>query len=101
MSVSAIKSPTGYSKEFKLEAVKLAIKNESVPITAKGLGISDKSLYRWVKEYQQDSSGAFPGKGQLRNDAEEIRKLRLENKRLKETNDILKKAAGYFAIHCK
>lgn len=86
-----------YTKEFKQQAVQLAEKNGSVTKTANELGISDKSLYRWIKEHNLDSSEAFRGRGILTAEAQELRQLRLENKRLKETNEILKKATKFFA----
>lgn len=90
-----------YGKEFKIEAVKLAMKSESVVATARELGMSDKTLHNWIKQYRDNPDSAFPGTGHLTSEKEELRKLRLEVKKLKETNDILKKAASYFAIHSK
>ena len=98
--MSNIRKLATYTKEFKLEAIKLAEKNGSIPQTASELGISDKSLYRWVKE-AAESHEAFRGRGKLTAEAEELRLLRLENKRLKETNEILKKAAKFFANDSK
>ena len=90
-----------YSKEFKLEAVRLANESESVSKTAKDLGIATKTLYSWMLQKHQDPENAFPGKGRLKPEDEELRKLRHENKKLKEINEILKKATGYFARELK
>ena len=90
-----------YSKEFKLEAIKLAMDSGSIAKTARDLGVSDKALYYWISQYKQDQKTAFPGKGHLKPQDEEMRELRLEVKRLKEANDILKKAATYFAKEMK
>jgi transposase len=97
--VSTLRKLNTYTKEFKLEAIKLAGKNGSIIQTAKDLGVSDKSLYKWVNEAKEDY--AFRGRGNRTPEAEELRQLRLENKRLKETNEILKKAAKYFASESK
>ena len=99
--MSTLRKLATYTKEFKLEAIKLAQKSGSIPKTAKELGISDKSLYKWAREHTIDSSKAFRGKGRLTAEAEELRKLRFENERLKETNDILKKATKFFAQEMK
>ena len=87
-----------YTKEFKLEAVRLA---KQPGVTARqiadDLGISESLLHRWKKALSVDGDQAFPGNGRLKADDEEIRKLKLENKRLREERDILKKAALFFA----
>jgi transposase len=90
-----------YTKEFKLEAIRLAKESGSVTQTSKDLGIAPQSLYAWISQGNQDKEQAFPGKGRLKPDDEELRKLRLENKKLKEINEILKKATAYFAKESK
>lgn len=101
MSNPSKKTKAGYTKDFKIEAVRLALKSKSVQETAKDLGISDRSLYNWVKTYNQDATQAFPGKGHLSSESEELRKLRQEVKNLREINDILKKATTFFAAQGK
>jgi len=87
-----------YSKEFKLEAVRLAKQPDSSPReTAEALGINANMLRNWIRQFSIDGEQAFPGKGRLKPDDEEIRKLRLENRRLREERDILKRAALFFA----
>ena len=88
---------SSYTKDFKLQAIKLAEKNGSIPRTAKELGITDKTLYSWVRALENEGSDAFRGRGNLTEEAEKIRQLEAENKRLKETNEILKKATKFFA----
>jgi transposase len=90
-----------YSKEFKLEAIRLAKESGSVGRAAKDLGIAPQSLYAWISQENEDKEQAFPGKGRLKPDDEELRKLRLENRQLKEINEILKKATKYFARESK
>jgi len=87
-----------YSKEFKQKACEIVIKdNVSVSVLAEKLGISNIMLYRWINEYQELGNEAFVGKGHQRPADAEIKKLRRENERLKMENEILKKAAAYFA----
>jgi transposase-like protein len=89
-----------YSKEFKIKACELVIKDEIKPsIVAEKLGINKIMLYRWIDEYQTYGEDAFVGKGFLRKEDAELRKLKKENERLKMENEILKKAAAYFAKH--
>ena len=87
-----------YSREFKLEAVRLATEGGiSVAQAARDLGIHDTVLRRWKKQFEEDPAGAFPGKGRLKPEDEELRRLRRENARLSQERDILKKAPAIFS----
>ena len=89
-----------FSKEFKTSACELVMKDGIKPsIVAGKLGIHVVMLYRWVEEYRTDGDNAFVGKGHQAPGDAELRKLRKENERLKMENEILKKAAAYFAKH--
>ena len=91
-----------YSKEFKIEACRLVIKDGIKPsVVAEKMGINMVMLYRWVNEYQTDPDNAFVGKGRQKPADAELKKLRKENERLRMENEILKKAAAYFAKHPK
>ena len=89
-----------FTKEFKLEAVKML--NEGVrpvPEICAALGVRSGLLYRWRVELQEAGAEAFRGQGNRMQLEEENRQLRLENQRLKLEQEILKKAAAYFAKH--
>jgi len=87
-----------FSKEFKLEAVRLMTEGgQSISQVARDLGIRDTILGRWKKDWEQDRDAAFPGKGQVKPEAAELRHLRRENERLRMERDILKKAAAIFS----
>jgi transposase-like protein len=89
-----------FSKEFKVKACDLVIKDHIKPaVVADKMGINKVMLYRWIDEYETYGEEAFVGKGHLRSDDAELRKLKKENERLKMENEILKKAAAYFAKH--
>lgn len=82
-----------YPQEFKVEAVKLVTEGGlGVAQAARDLGIPESALWRWRKQYGEDPDHAFPGQGKLKPEAEELRKLRLENEKLRQQRDILKKA---------
>jgi transposase len=88
-----------YTKEFKAEAVALALGREK-PIShiAQDLGINENVLYRWMRRSKEAAGNglpAFPGHGRPQN--EELARLRKENKALRTANEILKKAAVIFA----
>jgi transposase len=87
-----------YSREFKVEAVGLVrAGGVSVARAARDLGVAESALWRWKKQLEEDPGGAFPGKGKLKPQDEEVRLLRRENALLRQELDILKKAVGIFS----
>lgn len=86
-----------FSREFKLEAVKLVReRGVSVSQAAKDLGISPSVVGRWVREASEDPKQAFPGRGQMKPDDGEVARLKRELAKTKAERDILKKAIGFF-----
>ena len=85
-----------YTPEFKREAVRLAKERGNVAATARDLGISDTSLENWKRELAEAPEHAFPGNGNPKD--KETAQLQRELKRLKEENEILKKAVGIFTV---
>ena len=91
-----------YSKQFKVDAVKLVIEQGyNVSEAARNLGIHHSSLRNWKKQLETDGNQSFPGKGHMTSDKEELYRLRKENKRLRMEREILKKAAAFFANESK
>ena len=85
-----------YSKEFKLQAARLVSEQGySYEQAAKRLGTTGWSIRNWVRKFRQ--SGELSSQSEAQPKADELRQLRKENARLKMENDILKKAAAYFA----
>ena len=87
-----------FSREFKLEAVKL-VKERGVSVAqaARDLDLHENVLRKWIREQVADPQQAFPGNGQMKPEQLEIDRLRKEVAKLKAERDILKKAAAYFA----
>ena len=87
-----------YDKEFKIEAIRLASEpgNTQTGIE-RDLGISPGIISRWKRELRNDGAQAFPGKGRLKPDDDELRRLKRENERLRRERDILKKAVAIFS----
>lgn len=87
-----------FSREFKLEAVKL-VRDRGVTSAqaSRDLGVHANVLRKWVRELEADPAQAFPGHGQMKPEQLEIDRLRKEVAKLKAERDILKKAAAYFA----
>lgn len=83
-----------YPEEFKIEAVK-QVTERGYPVAdvATRIGVSQHSLYQWIKLYGLPERERQETQGQ----AAEIRRLKAELKRVTEERDILKKAAAYFA----
>ena len=48
-------------------------------------------------EQEKEPQQAFPGKGYLKAQDEEVRRLKRENERLREEREILKKALAIFS----
>ncbi|MCR6673115.1 IS3 family transposase [Devosia ginsengisoli] len=84
-----------FSREFKLEAVKL-VRERGVAVAqaARDLDLHVNVLRKWVREQSADPQQAFPGHGQMKPEQLEIEKLRREVAKLKAERDILKKPRG-------
>jgi transposase len=91
-----------YTAEFKHEAVRLVTEQDyGVAEAARNWGLNVNMLRRWKRELSKRANGAFPGKGHLSPEQEELHRLRDEVKRLRMERDILKKAAIFFAHEAK
>ena len=87
-----------FSREFKLEAVRLVMeRGVAVTQACRDLDVVESVLRRWMRELAEAPSSAFPGNGQQRAEQAEIAALKKEVVRLRAERDILKKAAAYFA----
>ena len=62
---------------------------------AKRLGTTGRSIRNWVQKIRQ--MGKLPAQSETQPKVDELRQLRKEHVRTKMENDILKKAAAYFA----
>jgi len=87
-----------FSREFKIEAVRLA-REEGVPISqvARDLGVGDGVLRRWKQQYEEDPTHAFGGFGRVAPRDEELVRVKRELARVKRERDFLKSAAVFFA----
>ena len=82
-----------YDKEFKLSAVKMIVEGGmNVSRISKDLGVNENSLYKWKRDYLEDQQNAFPGKGKMKPEDEELKNLRKELAIVKMERDILKKS---------
>lgn len=81
-----------YPAEFKIEAVKqVTERGHTVADVASRLGVSTHSLYKWINEAKLLAEVHLSQLTQ----AEDLRRLKAELKRVTEEHNILKKAAAY------
>jgi transposase len=88
-----------YTLEFRQEAVKLVVADKiSCREAAQRLSLPPSTLAYWVKAYKEGKLGEI-GKTQkpLTEVEIELARVKKENSTLRMENDILKKAAAYFA----
>ena len=87
--------PKAFPVEFRRDVVAVARKGGS-PLTqiAKDFGISEACLHRWLK-LADIEDGLRPGV--TKDEAAEIRELRRRNRVLEQENEILRRAAAFFA----
>lgn len=89
------KSRKKFTEEFKREAVRLVLRDGvSVPQAAQDLEIGVSTLENWISLHRKSQAEDSPLSADER---EELKRLRKENNRLKMEQEILKKAAIYFA----
>ena len=85
-----------FTPEFKAEIVELCQRGDrSVGQVAKDFDLTETAVRAWVKQAELDSGSRSDG---LTSDERaELAALRRENRRLREDNDILKRATAFFA----
>jgi transposase len=87
-----------FTAEFKREAVRLMrTSGRPAAVIARELGIPRNRLYKWAQDAEKKGDQAFRGSGRRKASSDELATLKRELARLKEENEILKKAAAYFA----
>jgi transposase len=87
-----------YDKDFKLNTVNLCkTSGRSKNKIAQELGVPKSTVCKWVKEYHQEGSESFRGKGYIKSSEEELKALRKELHHVRQERDILKKAVAIFS----
>ena len=91
-----------FDRQFKEEAIRLVTEGgRTVTDVAHGLGIHENLLHTWKRKHKENPAGSFPGKGHLKPEEEQLKRLQKENANLKEDREILKKALAIFSKHPK
>jgi transposase len=87
--------PAPHPIEFRQRAVELARKGgKTVAQLAKDLGISESCLRNWMNQADTDDNG---GAKLTSAEKKELAELRKKARQLELENEILKRAAAYFA----
>ncbi len=87
--------PKKFPPEFKRDVVRVARRGDlSVPEVAVDFGIAEESVRRWVKQADVDDGVVD---GQTSSEQNELVQLRRKARRLEMENEILRRAAAYFA----
>ena len=71
--------PRKYDREFKIEAVRMSTEpGATAKEVERRLGIGQGMLTRWKRQLKADGEQAFPGKGHLKPEDEQLRRLKRE-----------------------
>ncbi len=81
-----------FSPKFRLEAALLVVEqNYSIREAADAMGVVKSTMDKWVR---QERDGIAPKSAPMTPEQIQIRELKKENARLREHNEILKKATA-------
>jgi transposase len=83
---------------FKLKVAKM-IKDQglSVAEVCRSMSVGESAVRRWVQQYEAELLGSAGIGKPLTAEQQRIRQLEEENRRLRQDNEILKKATAFFA----
>jgi transposase len=84
-----------FTPEFKAQAIKRVLDGRSLSEVATELGLSIGQISTWRTEHL--AAGSAEALVQRKAEEAEMQRLRRDNKRLEEENQILRKAAAFFA----
>ena len=86
-----------FTPEFKAEVVELCRRGDrSIGQVSRDLKLTETSVRAWVKQAEVDRGEGPPG-ALTTQEREELRRLRRENRQLREDREILKKSAAFFS----
>ena len=89
------KSRPPYPAEFRAQMVELVRSGRTPEELSREFEPSAQAIWNWVRQAERD--GGVRQDGLTSDEKEELRRLRRENKVLREEREILKKAAAWFA----
>ena len=90
------------SPEYKGQVCKRSVEGgKKVSQISIELDLHENTIYNWLQSYRTRNGKAFVGIGNIKPENAEFKRLQRENKEIREENEILKKAAAYFASTVK
>jgi transposase len=88
-----------FTASFKTEVVALVRQGDrTLPAICREMDLSETAVRRWVEQAEVD---ADEKDGLTTEEREELRRLRRENRILRDERDILKRAATFFAMETR
>lgn len=89
------KSRPPYSAEFRARMIELVRAGRTPEELSREFEPTAQSIWNWVRQAERDQG--VRQEGLTTDEKEELRRLRRENRVLREEKEILKKAAAWFA----
>jgi len=91
-----------FDTEFKLQVVKM-IKDQGLSVgqVCRDMSLGETAVHRWLAQFEAELQGQSGIAKPLTAEQQRIRALEAEVRRLREDNDILKKASAFFAREMK
>ena len=87
--------PRAFPDEFRRDVVAIARKRDaSLREIASDFGISESCLHRWLRQAEIDDGAR---EGASSSELTELRALKRRNRTLEQENEILRRAAAFFA----
>lgn len=88
-----------FTASFKAEVVALVRQGDrTIPTICREMDLSETAVRRWVEQAAVDAGDKD---GLTTEEREELRRLRRENRVLRDERDILKRAATFFAMETR
>lgn len=87
-----------FDASFKLQVVQM-VREQCLTVrqVCQDMGLVESAVRRWVSQVDAELSGQAGVGKPLTAEQQRIRQLELENRQLRQDNDLLKKASAFFA----
>ena len=91
-----------FDASFKLQVVRM-IQEQGVSVgqVCRDMKLGETAVRRWLLQFAAEQAGQSGIGKPLTVDQQRIRELEVENRRLRQDNDLLKKASAFFARELK
>ncbi len=91
-----------FDAAFKLQVVQM-IRDQGMSVTqvCRDMSLVDSAVRRWLGQYAAEQAGGTGIGKPLTAEQQRIRQMEVENRRLREDNDLLKKASAFVARELK